>query len=81
MGSAYAGVGAVAHVGPSPRTASIIVVICGRTGQAHRLFWMRSAWWCTDCHQKIEACCEGGGCPSIVEVVEPHRSPVPPRDR
>jgi hypothetical protein len=39
------------------------------TGQAHRLFWMRSAWWCEDCRQKIEGCCEGGGCPSVGEVL------------
>jgi hypothetical protein len=39
------------------------------TGQPHRLFWMRSAWWCQDCRQKVESCCEGGGCPSVVEVL------------
>jgi hypothetical protein len=44
-------------------------VICGLTGKPHRLFWMRSAWWCADCRQKVESCCEGGGCPSVVEVL------------
>jgi hypothetical protein len=44
-------------------------VLCGMTGQSHRLFWMRSAWWCADCRQKVESCCEGGGCPSVAEVV------------
>jgi hypothetical protein len=39
------------------------------TGQPHRLFWMRSAWWCEDCRQKIEGCCEGGGCRSVAEVL------------
>jgi hypothetical protein len=39
------------------------------TGQPHRLFWMRSALWCEDCRQKIEGCCEGGGCPSVAEVL------------
>jgi hypothetical protein len=43
-------------------------VICPLTGGEHRLFWMRSAWWCHDCRQKIESCCEGGGCPSIAEA-------------
>jgi hypothetical protein len=37
---------------------------CPLTGRPHRLFWMRSAWWCHDCKQKIETCCEGS-CPSI----------------
>jgi hypothetical protein len=32
------------------------------------LFWMRSAWWCRDCRQKIESYCEGGGCPSIADA-------------
>jgi hypothetical protein len=45
-------------------------MICPMTGKEHALFWMRSAWWCGDCHQKIETCCEGGGCPSVTEVVE-----------
>jgi len=49
-------------------------VICGLTGEPHRLFWMRSAWWCEDCRQKIESCCEGGGCPSVAEA---HDFPVP----
>jgi hypothetical protein len=44
-------------------------MLCALTGQAHRLFWMRSAWWCTDCRQKIESCCEGGGCPSVTDAV------------
>jgi hypothetical protein len=39
------------------------------TGRPHRLFWMRSAWWCEDCRQKVEGCCEGGGCPSVAEVL------------
>jgi len=43
-------------------------MICQLTGNPHRLFWMRSAWWCADCRQKIESCCEGGGCPSVAEV-------------
>jgi hypothetical protein len=38
------------------------------SGKPHRLFWMRSAWWCHDCHQKIESCCEGGGCPSVADA-------------
>lgn len=42
---------------------------CPMTGTEHRLFWMRSAWWCHDCRQKVESCCEGGGCPSIVDAV------------
>lgn len=46
-------------------------MLCPMTGTDHRLFWMRSAWWCHDCRQKIESCCEGGGCPSIAEIVEP----------
>lgn len=45
-------------------------MLCAMTGQPHRLFWMRSAWWCQDCRQKIESCCEGGGCPSVAEVLE-----------
>jgi hypothetical protein len=44
-------------------------MICAMTGGPHRLFWMRSAWWCEDCRQKIESCCEGGGCPSVSEVL------------
>jgi len=43
-------------------------MLCQLTGEPHRLFWMRSAWWCADCRQKVESCCEGGGCPSIAEV-------------
>jgi hypothetical protein len=42
-------------------------VICPLTGLPHRLFWMRSSLWCHDCRQKIESCCEGGGCTSVVE--------------
>jgi hypothetical protein len=48
-------------------------VLCPLTGTDHRLFWMRSAWWCHDCRQKIESCCEGGGCPSIAEAALPER--------
>jgi hypothetical protein len=44
-------------------------MLCAMTGQPHRLFWMRSAWWCQDCRQKVESCCEGGGCPSVVDVL------------
>jgi len=44
-------------------------VLCAMTGLPHRLFWMRSAWWCADCRQKVEGCCEGGGCPSVSEVL------------
>jgi hypothetical protein len=44
-------------------------MLCEMTGLSHRLFWMRSAWWCQDCRQKIESCCEGGGCPSLAEVL------------
>ena len=54
-------------VSPSARPGRLSGVICALTGRAHRLFWMRSAWWCHDCRQKIESCCEGGGCPSIAE--------------
>jgi len=43
-------------------------MLCGMTGQSHRLFWMRSAWWCADCRQKIE-CCEGGECSSVSDVM------------
>jgi hypothetical protein len=49
-------------------------MICAMTGQPHRLFWMRSAWWCSDCRQKIESCCEGGGCPSVSDVLAPGES-------
>jgi hypothetical protein len=44
-------------------------MLCAMTGLPHRLFWMRSAWWCQDCRQKVESCCEGGGCPSVSEVL------------
>jgi Na+-translocating ferredoxin:NAD+ oxidoreductase RnfC subunit len=44
-------------------------MICPMTGNPHQLFWMQSAWWCEDCRQKIESCCEGGGCPSVAEVL------------
>jgi len=46
-------------------------MLCAMTGEPHRLFWMRSAWWCADCRQKVESCCEGGGCPSVVEALRP----------
>ena len=49
--------------------AIVIGVYCAMTGRRHRLFWMRSAWWCADCRQKVESCCEGGGCPSIAEAL------------
>jgi hypothetical protein len=48
-------------------------MLCPLTGTDHRLFWMRSAWWCHDCRQKVESCCEGGGCPSIAEAALPER--------
>ena len=41
-------------------------MLCPMTGGEHRLFWMRSAWWCEDCRQKIETCCEGA-CPSVAD--------------
>jgi hypothetical protein len=44
-------------------------MICGLTGEPHRLFWMRSAWWCAECRQKVESCCEGGGCPSLGDLL------------
>jgi hypothetical protein len=44
-------------------------MLCSMTGEPHRLFWMRSAWWCQDCRQKVEGCCEGGGCPTVAEVL------------
>ena len=46
-------------------------MLCQMTGREHTLFWMRSAWWCQDCRQKIESCCEGGGCPSVSELTTP----------
>jgi hypothetical protein len=46
----------------------MVGMFCAMTGQEHRLFWMRSAWWCADCRQKVESCCEGGGCPSVTEL-------------
>lgn len=49
--------------------AIVFDVHCAMTGRDHRLHWMRSAWWCADCRQKIESCCEGGGCPSIAAVL------------
>jgi hypothetical protein len=52
-------------------------MFCAMTGQTHRLFWMRSAWWCADCRQKIESCCEGGGCPSVAEVMVPDARSAP----
>lgn len=36
-------------------------MLCAMTGSLHGLFWMRSAWWCQNCRQKVELCCEGGG--------------------
>lgn len=57
----------------SDPSANIARVFCSLTGTDHRLFWMSSAWWCHDCRQKIESCCEGGGCPSIAEVALPDR--------
>jgi hypothetical protein len=44
------------------------LVICPLTGGPHRPLWLRSAWWCEDCRQKLETCCEGE-CPS--SIVEP----------
>jgi hypothetical protein len=41
-------------------------MLCPMTGSEHELFWMRSAWWCRDCRQKIETCCEGA-CPSVAD--------------
>jgi len=55
----------------SDQTRTIRPMICQLTGKPHSLFWMRSAWWCADCRQKIESCCEGGGCPSITETQPP----------
>ena len=49
------------------------------TGQPHNLFWMRSAWWCADCRQKVESCCEGGGCPSVAETIAPAAQPPQPK--
>ena len=51
-------------------------MLCPMTGNEHRLFWMRSAWWCQDCRQKVESCCEGGGCPSVADL---RPSPAHPR--
>ena len=50
-------------------------MLCALTGNAHRLFLMRSAWWCTDCRQKIESCCEGGGCPSVADAEQAEHDP------
>ena len=44
-------------------------MLCEMTGLPHRLFWMRSARWCQDCRQNIESRCEGGGRPSVAEVL------------
>jgi hypothetical protein len=44
-------------------------MLCQMTSLPHRLFWMRSDWWCQDCRQKIESCCEGGGCASMAQVL------------
>ena len=59
---------------PSAPGGMIGFVICPMTGGEHRLFWMRSAWWCEDCRQKVESCCEGGGCPSVFEVARSGRT-------
>lgn len=45
-------------------------MVCQLTGRPHRLFFMRAAWWCADCTQKIESCCDGGGCPSLVDLFD-----------
>ncbi len=42
-------------------------MMCALTGEPHRLLWLRSAWWCQDCRQKIETCCEGD-CPSTATL-------------
>jgi hypothetical protein len=52
-------------------------MLCAMTGEPHRLFWMRSAWWCADCRQKVESCCEGGGCPSVVDALSAHSERQP----
>lgn len=44
-------------------------MICGLTGEPHRLLWLRSAWSCQDCLQKIETCCEGD-CPSTAALAD-----------
>jgi hypothetical protein len=44
-------------------------VVWRMTGLPHRLFWMRSAWWCEDCRQEVGGCCERGGYPSVAEVL------------
>ena len=54
--------------GTSAASVTLVRMLCPMTGSEHRLFWMRSAWWCHDCRQKIESCCEGGGCPSVAEL-------------
>ena len=51
--------------GRRPACRNTEAMLCSLTGRPHRLSWMRSAWWCHDCRQKIESCCEGGGYPSI----------------
>ena len=53
----------------SALAAMVIDVYCAMMGERHRLFWMRSAWWCAECRQKLESSCEGGGCPSIAEAL------------
>lgn len=45
-------------------------MICPLTGRPHQLLWMRSAWWCQDCRQKLETCCEGD-CPSALSPEQP----------
>jgi hypothetical protein len=54
-------------------------MLCAMTGQPHNLFWMRSAWWCADCRQKVESCCEGGGCPSVAETIASAAQPPQPK--
>ena len=68
---------------PTAHPAILHRMLCAMTGEPHRLFWMRSAWWCADCRQKVESCCEGGGCPSVVEALPPARAPhdAPAADR
>jgi hypothetical protein len=44
-------------------------VVWRMTGLPHRLFWMRSAWLVPGLPQKVEGRCEGGGYPSVAEVL------------
>jgi hypothetical protein len=66
---------------PAPPARHTERMVCGLTGKEHRLFWMRSAWWCLDCRQKVESCCEGGGCPSVADLRETPPSRVPSASR